>query len=45
MSEHNMSKKQGSLSRREFLRNASVLVGAGVLAAACVPVAPAGQQA
>jgi len=47
MSEHNMtekSNKRRALSRREFLRSASVLAGAGLLAAACVPVAPAGQQ-
>ena len=43
MSEHKVNKKQRPLSRREFLRNASALAGASVLAAACVPVAPAGQ--
>jgi ABC-type glycerol-3-phosphate transport system substrate-binding protein len=47
MSEQNGSKKQRSLSRREFLRNASALAGVGLLAA-CVPTeapsAPAAQE-
>jgi ABC-type glycerol-3-phosphate transport system substrate-binding protein len=48
MSEQNISKKERSLSRREFLRNVSVLAGAGLLAAcgaAETPAAPAAQEA
>lgn len=41
MSEQNISKKQHSFSRRDFLRSASVLAGAGLLAACGGPAAPA----
>lgn len=47
MSEQNSSKKQHSLSRREFLRNVSVLAGAGLLAGCgggAAPAAPAAEQ-
>jgi ABC-type glycerol-3-phosphate transport system substrate-binding protein len=47
MSEQNSNKKHQTLSRREFLRNASLLAGAGLLAAcgaAQTPAAPAAQE-
>lgn len=47
MSEQGTSKKQHSLSRRDFLRNATVLAGAGLLAACGAtptPEAPAAQE-